>query len=467
MRLLALRTRLTIWYTALLCAGLVLFSATLWLGLRSLLRADQLKNLESQAQGLTKYLQIEDTDQRVNLKSEIDEYARSLGRGYTLTVTAPRGTILYQTPPPPAGRKILSSWSNVALRGGIFSVRLAQSVDPSERALWLLGWLLAGTIPCFVCASAAVGYWLSRRALTPVDRITERALRIGVNSLSERLEVPRTGDELQRLTEAWNAMLARLEASIRQITNFTADASHELRTPVAIIRLAAENALHRARSSDEYRIALGRIQRESENMTHLIEDLLLLARADASESHHCGEEGLDLVGLVHRVCDDLQPTARERRLDLAVAHDEVRVIVAADAAGIRRILLILLDNALKYTPSGGKVLVRIARDGDAACVCVEDDGSGIPQEIQAHVFERFFRADPARHRENGGYGLGLAIAQTVAAQQHATLTLESRPAGGCIFSLHFQRVAALGESLCGPADSPVAESPAALDPRSS
>lgn len=441
--------RLTLWYTAVLCLGLILFSCSIWLALRHFLYADLESALVDQARGLNKYLQIEDHDLDTSLPVEIDEYSLSMPQEHLLLVLDARGQPIYAAPTgltlqPGDGSKpyrllwkshtYLAVVQTVLLKEGRVLTFLALSSEPVDRAVYLLGLLLIAAIPLFAVCGAAGGFWLSRRALRPVDAITERARTIGLNNLSERLPVPKTNDELQRLTETWNAMLGRLESAISKVSQFTADASHELRTPVAIVRLAAENALRRTRPEAEYRAALERIQKESENMTHLIEDLLFLARADFD--HSAGETGaVELEGLIEDVCLDLKPLAEVKSIALRRKTPGQHVEVAGSLSALRRMLVILLDNAIKYTPEGGIVSILLEPHPEHATIIVEDTGIGIPEEARSQVFQRFFRVDPSRSKESGGHGLGLAIAQTIVAQHGAAIELRSASHGGSVFAV--------------------------------
>jgi signal transduction histidine kinase len=248
------------------------------------------------------------------------------------------------------------------------------------------------------------------------------------------LPIPNTDDELQRLTETWNAMLARLESALAKISQFTADASHELRTPVAIVRLAAENALRKVRSEAEYRAALQKIQRESESMTHLIEDLLFLARAGFDSGF--GEIGpVDLEALIESVRLDLSPLAEAKAVTLSHRTASHPVEVLGNLAALRRMLVILVDNAIKYTLKGGVVSIHLEQHSGHATMTVEDTGIGIPEEARSHVFQRFFRVDPSRSKESGGHGLGLAIAQTIVNQHGACIELRPASHGGSVFAV--------------------------------
>ncbi|MBV8866357.1 MAG: HAMP domain-containing protein, partial [Acidobacteriaceae bacterium] len=444
-----------VWYAVVLSLSLILFSCTVWLALRQDLFADLSATLLDHSRGLDKYLRIEDPDQLPRLAHEIDEYSQSLPQDHVLAVVDADGQPLYSNAGPSAmslanrlnrgdpakpqrfhwkNRSYLGVSRTVTLKHGTVYTFLAISSEATDRPVALLGLLLGGTVPLFVLGAIAGGYWLSRRALAPVDSITERARTISVSNLSGRLTVPDTHDELQRLTETWNGMLGRIETAFSRISRFTADASHELRTPVAIIRLAAENALRKTRPEAEYRAALLRIQRESEKMTRLIEDLLFLARADVQEPL-AAHETIELQSVVESVCVDLAPLAAQRGITLGRKLPNRPVTVLGDDPALRRMLLILLDNAIKYTPGGGQVSIVVERADGHAVLRVEDTGIGIPEEAKARLFQRFFRVDPSRNKESGGYGLGLAIAHAIVQQHQASIRVETKIGGGCIFSV--------------------------------
>jgi heavy metal sensor kinase len=456
----SIRTRLTIWYTAVLSLAIVLFSGVVSIALRHLLYNDLQTTLLNQSRGLEEYLRIEDQDRSMRLLDEIDEYSRSLLHPHLLAISGEAGQIIYENFPGVAGQIAKSrrqrinkpqefSWEGkhywalsrpVSLREGTFQTFLAISSESVDRAVRLLAFLLVVAVPVFIICGAVGGYWLSRRALSPVDRITEAARTIGVTNLSERLAVPATNDELQRLAETWNDMLQRLEIAVSQISQFTADASHELRTPVAIIRLAAENALRKRRSESEYRQALQKIQSESESMTQLIENLLFLARADVNRLS-IDLEMVDIRTLVETACLDLSPLAEEKSIALIQNVPGSPLPVLGNYSALRRMLIILLDNAIKYTPAGGKVSVGLREHSGKAVLTVEDTGIGIPEEAQSRVFQRFFRVDSSRNKESGGYGLGLAIAQTIVNQHEASIELQSKSSGGCVFSIALRVIA--------------------------
>jgi signal transduction histidine kinase len=253
-----------------------------------------------------------------------------------------------------------------------------------------------------------------------------------VDSLSQRLEVPRPRDELRRLTEALNAMLERIDASFKRITQFTADASHDLRTPVTVIRTVAEVTLRKPRTNEQYAQALAKILRTSEETTSLLENLLTLARADASAM---GMElrVIDLDIHVRKAQERARLLAGSKSLDIDVRTPGVPVWVRADAIAIDRLLLILLDNAIKYTPEGGFCEIELLAAADEIQILIRDSGIGIAEQELSLIFERSYRADSARSRETGGAGLGLAIARWIAEMHGGTITAESQVGTGSLF----------------------------------
>jgi len=273
------------------------------------------------------------------------------------------------------------------------------------------------------------------RALRPVDEITSVAKSISVQNLSQRLAVPHTGDELQRMAETWNEVLERLESSVKRIRQFTADASHELRTPIALIRATAELALRRERAPEQYRNALRSIESEAEQMTALAESLLLMARAD-SNGFQMALAPTDLNAIVSRVIGQHRALAAEKGIRLQTESASVPMLAQADEPAIHRLLLILIDNALKHTPAGGMVTLAARQSDGGVLLSVSDTGEGIPPDALPHIFERFYRSDPARAGRGGsgaGFGLGLSIAQAIAQAHGARIRVESSLGAGAQF----------------------------------
>ena len=300
-----------------------------------------------------------------------------------------------------------------------------ESVLDRIRRAFLFG------LPLLLACAAAGGWFLARRSLSPVAAMAERASAISASTLHERLPVPVPGDELGGLATVINDLLDRLQRSFEQQRRFMADASHELRTPTAILRTEADVTLSRAtRPEAEYRESFGVIRDAARRLTRIVDDLFLLARADAG---HLVLRATDvyLEDVVHDAVRGIRPVADQRGVQV-----ELRGIAEAPAHGdpdlLGRLVLNLLDNAVKYSAAGSTVDAELARAGDAWTVRVTDHGPGIPADAQARIFERFYRVDTARSRveqsATSGAGLGLAIARRVAEAHGGTLVLEgSRP----------------------------------------
>jgi heavy metal sensor kinase len=316
--------------------------------------------------------------------------------------------------------------------GHTYEIRAAVPTEPFDRALDNFRDIEKETVPLLVVLASLLGYWLSGRSLAPVKRIIDTAERIGVDSLSRRLEVPRPRDELRRLTEALNAMLERIDASFKRITQFTADASHDLRTPVTVIRTVAEVTLRKPRTNEQYSEALGKILRTSEETTSLLENLFTLARADAGAM---GME-LHLVDLdihVRKAHERAILLAGKKSLDISLRTPGGPVWVRADSIAMDRLLLILLDNAIKYTPDGGFCEIELLPAEQEIQILIRDSGIGIPEHELGLIFERSYRTNRARSRETGGAGLGLAIARWIAEMHSGTITAESQIGTGSLF----------------------------------
>jgi heavy metal sensor kinase len=295
--------------------------------------------------------------------------------------------------------------------------------------------MLALAAPLLLIAASAGGYWISRRALGPVDEISRAAQRISIENLTDRLQVPRTGDQLQRLSETLNAMLSRLEASVRRMTQFTADASHELRAPVSLIRTTAEVAvLKRDRPAHEYLEALDDILEESERTSQVVDSLMLLARADS------GKESLERVpadacAIVRSAAEQGERLARNQEIKFSLDLPPNPIPIQADPEALRRALLILMDNAAKYNTRGGSVKVGLVRRDGWAVASVSDTGIGIGGQDLAHIFDRFWRADRARSREHAGAGLGLSIAKWIVDMHGGKISVQSELGNGSVLEI--------------------------------
>jgi two-component system OmpR family sensor kinase len=283
--------------------------------------------------------------------------------------------------------------------------------------------------------ASAGGLFLANKALRPVDAITQIARRIGSGDLSQRIRIKRVNDELGRLASTFNEMIGKLEKSFRQVKRFTADASHELKTPLTILRGEVEVGLKKRRGLKEYQQILASNLEEINRMSRIVEDLLILSRADMGELTMEREE-IELSALAREVWEDLQRLAKKKRIQLKFM-DNGFTRVEGDSLFLRQLILNLTENGLKYTRAGGEVTVRVKGDRDQGVVrlLVTDTGVGIPQKDLKRIFDRFYRVDGARSRETGGTGLGLSICQWIVQAHEGRIAVESRVGKGSTFTV--------------------------------
>jgi heavy metal sensor kinase len=287
-------------------------------------------------------------------------------------------------------------------------------------------------IPLGVALAAVGGLLIARTALRPVDEMTHAARRITAEELPQRIALRGTGDEMDRLAQTLNDMLERLGAAFAEMRRFAADAAHELRTPLTALKGGIEVALRAARSPDEYRRVLGSSIEEVDRLIRLAEDLLLLSRSGAGPEVR--REDVALEPLVLDVFDTAARLGHGRGVAARVG-DMVPIAVRGDAAALRRALLNLVENAVKYTPPGGKIELSLTREDGTASICVQDTGIGIARRDAERIFEPFVRLDAARARETGGAGLGLAIAREIVRSHGGALTVDSEPGAGSRFTI--------------------------------
>jgi len=451
---LPIRVRLTLWYVALLAAILVAFSGSLYLSFSRGLREQQDATLLAGA------AQLQASMDQENGRPHLGQNEGQLPAGITAALYDSSGHTLLDGVP----RWDASALADVRSRasrgeGGLQSVSapngqdwrvLVAPVQENGRTVAVLEVglperelqaaqrqllvLMGLGVPATLALAAGGGLFLAHRALSPIDRITRTARRIGAEDLSQRLGMPPTGDEVGRLAETFDGMLARLEDAFRRERQFTADASHELRTPLSVIASQVDVTLERPRSGREYQEALRVVRHEAERMRGLVSDLLTLARADSGRAG-LERERLALDKLAEAVTFQLQGLADARRVRLGLGRVEPTVVLG-DESRLMQLLFNLIDNAIKYTPPGGEVTVSVeSRDGGGA-VAVADTGIGIPPEHLPHLFERFYRVDKARTRWEGGTGLGLAICDWIARAHDGRIEVNSKPGAGSTFTVY-------------------------------
>jgi heavy metal sensor kinase len=327
----------------------------------------------------------------------------------------------------PDGRRVRVASRMVEGFDGPLFIQAADSLEPMYADLSRLLAVLLTIAPLVMLAAVWGGYLLSRRALAPVDELTRKALRITASKLDERVRVA-ADDELGRLATAFNGMIDRLQQSFSSMQRFTADAAHELRTPLAVLRNEAEVALRSERSAAEYRDVLNSQLVEIDRMSRLADQLLFLSREDAGQPSQTMSP-VRLDRLISDVTEQLRPAAAARELTLDVVEGLPVCEAHGDPDRLRRLFVNLLDNSIKYTPAGGSILLRGARKDGSVEICIADTGIGISEEHLPRVFDRFYRADPARSGTEG-CGLGLSICSAIVEGQRGQLLLESTPDRG-------------------------------------
>src|SRR6266852_1329834 len=312
----SIRFRMTVWYATVLTAGLGLFGGLIWLSLRHRLIGEVDRDLEGRASRFEQYFHTESAEGAgVQLRDELDEFCQALPPSSYVYLAGANGFVFRYPAAPPGVQNFRMLRRQFTSGGEGFDLEVGSPIGEVLHTLDLLRLLLLSLIPVVVAIACVGGAWLSGRALKPVHDLTAAALTISIENLSERLPVPSTGDELARLTEVWNSMLQRLESAVKTLSQFVADASHELRTPLTVIRTTAELALRRARSPEAYRDSLQEIAAETERMTQLVEDLLVLARNDTG-AVEMPLEPVDVREIVGQVCTEMRGLAGLRGIHI-------------------------------------------------------------------------------------------------------------------------------------------------------
>jgi heavy metal sensor kinase len=315
--------------------------------------------------------------------------------------------------------------------GRTYLLQVGASLDAMDRALDRFLALLLVSVPAGLVAAFATGRWMARVALAPLSRLASAARNIDIAGVEQRLPVRGAGDELDDVAVAFNGTLTRLEQAIGEMRQFSAALAHELRTPLAALRGEIEMAMRERGADTQVTRRLASQLEEIDKLSRLIDRLLTLARAEAGEIA-IARERVDLGALGTSLVDQLDLVAQARRVALR-CELAGPVIVRGDERWLERLLLNLVDNAIKFTPEGGEVVLRISHDEGAAIVEVTDTGIGIPADVVPHIFERFFRVDPARSPASEGVGLGLSLAKWIVDGHNGHIDVESQPGRGSTF----------------------------------
>ena len=457
----SLSFRLVTWYAGVLMLVFVTLGGLTLIFLRHYLEAGVLDTQVRRARQIADtLLAAASRTGEASLARQVDELYSPEVNDRFIRITRVDGRLVYVSgdphdrsfapgavPPPPLGRtapfvRKASIASGSLLIGAVpyadksepgYIVEVGLSSQRTDQTVRQVLVLLAVGLPIAVCIAVAGGFVLVRRALRPVEGIARKAEEITQQSLSERLPVVDTGDELERLALSLNRMIGRLEDAIQSSKRFVADASHELRTPLTVLRGELESLAQDAQFELHTRESLGSLLEEVDRLSKIVESLLALSRLDAGEpSSECVR--FDLGELAATTAEQISLLAEDKNVSV-VCECAAEVIVEGDRARMQQVVVNLLDNAIKYTPSGGRVDLKITRDGSQAVLEVADNGIGIPPEALPHMFKRFYRVDDSRSREQGGAGLGLSIVKSICAALGASVDVTSVPGIGSSFRI--------------------------------
>lgn len=490
----SLRFKLTLWYVLILGILLISFSTFLYITLsRSLYRdvdhklrslaeliasestsplskfgfgtIDQTLEASMNLKPIGKFIQVLDESGRIGRTSE---NLKSVQLPISLNAlrNGSQGLITYET-----NRSI----RNTPLRIITYPVKeqnqvtkmiqVASSLEDVEDALNTLLIILLVTVPSILVIASLGGLFLANKALKPVDRITQTARQITSQNLNQRIQTLKVKDEISRLIDTFNDMISRLDQSFCQIKQFTTDASHELKTPLTILKGEVEVALRKKRELHEYEQILESNLEEIDRMSKIVEDLLLLSKADIGEIR-LNKEDIPLNRFISGLTEQMKILAQPKNIQINISNDEAKgekeIHVWGDTLRMRELFINLIDNGIKYTEPGGSIVITLAKEvnGDVtnttppdrqtkgfAKITVADTGIGISKEDQERIFNRFFRVDKARSREQGGSGLGLSICKWVAEAHQGEITVESEPGKGSAFIVRLPLYSPAVESL--------------------
>src|SRR5580692_8795912 len=458
MKPLPIRLRLTLWYCAMFAAAGVLLSVSNWWMLKRSLKATEYHELQERVEDVQLLLmQLGPHASVESLQQRLAEIYQIKDDGKYLQVLDQDGNWIYRSRRmidegllpgvpgllPPEGtlaefyqgtRFVLALTYPIHANGRAYSVQTGLALNKSMVLLSAFGQKLFLLTPAVLILAAVGGHFMSRKALAPVAAIATEARRINDRNLDIRLPISPTKDEISDLSQTLNQMLERVESGVRSIRDFTANAAHELRTPLALIRTEVEVALSMtSRPAEEYREACQHVQLESVRMTGLIDGLLMLARVD-SGNETLRFESIDANHLVRQTGEKWKTSMLQALLDFYVELTPEPVFVSGDSDGLQRLLTILLDNALHYTQPGGSGNLCVTCEDNRVLFTVADTGIGIAPEHQTRVFDRFYRVDRTRGCTFRGAGLGLALARWIAEKHGTTLSLKSTVGEGSSFS---------------------------------
>ncbi len=461
--------RLVVWYTSLLSGIFVLLAVLLYFGLQHFVLKDTAQIQMSRARQIADTLlaHVQNTGEPYVIEEIKSLYAPEINNRF-IRVTRANGDVIYESGDPKDNsfkttevpsldldadaangswdKKMELSDGGTLVEGVVkvstqgkdgYYIEVGALLDPAEAMLNHLFVRMALGLPLAVLIIGAGGWILVRRALKPVAEITQAAELITQHNTSDRMPVARTGDELEALSLALNRMIARLDDAFKNSTRFVADASHELRTPLTILHgelemLAAETSL-----TAETRDRVYSMLEEVSRLGKIVEQLFALSRLDAGEAQ-TEWQTFDLAELARSTTEQMSLLAEDKGISIR-SDASNPVTIQGDKARLKQVIVNLLDNAIKYTPSQGSVQLCVRESNGEVYLEVADNGMGIPVQALPHVFERFYRVDPARSGDSGGAGLGLSIVKSICTAHGATVEVQSNPRTGSCFSIKFSK----------------------------
>jgi heavy metal sensor kinase len=461
MKALSIRTRLTLFYSAMLTVILAIFGFLFYDALGYVMESRLTAELKQRVVFLTAFQRLQASESRLvfNANDREEAYRVHSAARYYQVFQLPSGTLLVQSQElellgarfsPEEVRALAGAqefmdlqlenerfrFHNAVIAGNnanSFLVRVGIPLTPADDARSGFLRSLLFLTPLGILVSALAGWQMARRALNPLMELAAAARKIDIEKIQQRLPIRGAGDEVDEVATAFNETLARLENSVGQMKQFTASISHELRTPLTTLRGETEIALLQASSVEEYKRVLASQLEEFDKLSHMINQLLILASAEAGEIQW-REQSVDLSALVGSLVDQLEPVATAKKITLET-NTQPNINVRGDASWIERVILNLLDNSIKFTPNGGHVRVSVRSENGEAALRVEDTGIGIQPESLPHIFERFYRAEPSRSKQIEGVGLGLALVKWIVDRHRGRIHAQSQPGKGSCFAV--------------------------------
>lgn len=457
----SLRARVTAFYVSMLAVALAVFSFTVYAGVRAYLTNSLTRTLAHTAESIvTDYLVPLNTKGQTWFLSEMTE-SYPTGISDPFVRLSQDGRVLYESGdmrdplvrvsnlPLPTNLTRIKGFRRATAEtgqplmvytlaytpsgGSPILVETGSNMEPLNHLLHSLFLILLIVMPVILMGAAAGGHLLMAGPLRPVVTLTEQAEHIGRKELGERLSIIRSGDELERLSLALNRMINRLEEALAHNQRFSADASHELRTPLTIIRGELESILEVPGLSAQAVEGISSALDESDRMARIVHNLMTISRLDGG-GERIEMKPVELTGVLKTTLDHMSLLADEKGINIR-CDAATPVWVTGDAMRLKQVIVNLVDNAIKYTPEGGSILVRLDAQNEQAALTVGDNGIGISPESLPHVFERFYRTDKARSRESGGTGLGLAIVKAICNAHHGTVSVASIENKGSTFQV--------------------------------